>query len=467
MAVGGIRRTEGHNNIIPIRRATKFPPPCLRLLPQSALFFAIDLHCGLQMMDAEGEQSWPREDEVTYFVNRDSQGWVQQTVRRRVYIELKLECTRNRIRDGHKARDDWLCAYCKCSFPSKLRLTDHRVGGCPCGPVTPTGTKMELPVYPNLKTAKQGKDLKAALQRGDRSVWGLGENNSMWLELNPELKDVCLPPLGAKVQVRRFMVPTIEFLSASQVTKGGGEQSKVRPPRSPLRQSSQPTASEFVDLGDDATDDAEPTPSRPKKRSHERMEEGQRVFHSRRQFKPPPKKHIPQSAPRMKRPQPGPPPHPIRVAPIQSRSPSPDRLPILAPPSPIPHAAPPPPVTPVPPMESSSGHPDIATTLRKERHAFYVRAASSARGSVKMAIPKPQLKPPIQPPGLYYLMPCGLFKFDLELGEFHSFEEEIQGWKNDPAFMDRLWAAYGRFSWPSHQVKVPLLCSFDRACSGF
>ena len=80
------------------------------------------------MMDAEGEQSWPREDEVTYFVNRDSQGWVQQTVRRRVYIELKLECTRNRIRDGHKARDDWLCAYCKCSFPSKLRLTDHRVG---------------------------------------------------------------------------------------------------------------------------------------------------------------------------------------------------------------------------------------------------------------------------------------------------------------------------------------------------
>ena len=163
-------------------------------------------------------------------------------------------------------------------------------------------------MYPNLKTAKQGKDLKAALQRGDRSVWGLGEDNSSWLELNPELKDVCLPPLGAKVQVRRFMVPTIEFLSASQVTKGGGEQSKVRPPRSPLRQSSQPTASEFVDLGDDATDDAEPTPSRPKKRSHERMEEGQRVFHSRRQFKPPPKKHIPQSAPRMKRPQPGPPP---------------------------------------------------------------------------------------------------------------------------------------------------------------
>jgi hypothetical protein len=137
------------------------------------------------------------EDEVKYFVNRDSQGWVEQTVRRRVYIELKLECTRNRSRDGQKAQDDWLCVYCKSPFPSKLRLTDHRVGGCPCGPVSPTGEKLELPVYPNLKTAKQGKDLKAALQRGERSVWDVLQNNPMWLELNPELKDASYPPPGA------------------------------------------------------------------------------------------------------------------------------------------------------------------------------------------------------------------------------------------------------------------------------
>jgi hypothetical protein len=63
--------------------------------------------------------------------------------------------------------------------------------------VSPTGEKLELPVYPNLKTAKQGKDLKAALQRGERSVWDVLQNNPMWLELNPELKDASYPPPGA------------------------------------------------------------------------------------------------------------------------------------------------------------------------------------------------------------------------------------------------------------------------------
>lgn len=146
-------------------------------------------------MEAEGQGARPQEDEVTYFVNRDSQGWVAQTVRRRVYIELKIECTLYRSRDVQKARDDWLCVYCRNGFPSKLRLSDHRVGGCPCGPVDASGRKLELPVYPNLKTAKQGKDLKAALQRGERSFTDVLRDDSMWLELNPELRDVAEPPL--------------------------------------------------------------------------------------------------------------------------------------------------------------------------------------------------------------------------------------------------------------------------------
>lgn len=76
------------------------------LPPQFALFSAIDLVCIVQTMEAEGETPFIDEDKVTYFVNKDSQGWVEQRVRRRVYIELKLECTRNRCRDGQKSRDD-------------------------------------------------------------------------------------------------------------------------------------------------------------------------------------------------------------------------------------------------------------------------------------------------------------------------------------------------------------------------
>ena len=81
-------------------------------------------------------------------MNRDSAGWVEQRVRRRVYIELKIECTRNRSRDVQKARDDWLCVYCKGSFPSKLRLTDHRVVGCPRGPVDSKRLEVGAPGVP-------------------------------------------------------------------------------------------------------------------------------------------------------------------------------------------------------------------------------------------------------------------------------------------------------------------------------
>ena len=96
--------------------------PRLVLGPLSALLMAIDSHSSLQDTAVQSEAAMADHDEVVYYVNRDSAGWVEQYVRRRVYIELKLESTRNRTRNTHKARDDWLCLYCRGSFPSKLRL---------------------------------------------------------------------------------------------------------------------------------------------------------------------------------------------------------------------------------------------------------------------------------------------------------------------------------------------------------
>ena len=456
MAVGSIAPDkhsyqQGRNFMI-LPRVSNCHTPSWNSTAQYALFRAIDLHCAVQTMAAEGEAPVPEEDEVTYFVNRDSAGWVQQTVRRRVYIELKLECTRNRCRDGQKSRDSWLCVYCKSSFPSKLRLTDHRVGGCHCGPVDATGAKLELPVYPNLKTAKQGKDLKAAIERGERSVWDNLLDNSMWLELNPELMEVTYPPAGARVQVRRFMERSIDRLRASHRWPEGGSQSAPTPDRSPIRRTPPPPPEEVVDLGDDGTDEAEPPLSRPRKRSHARMDEGHRPFTSTRQWKSVPRRHHPTPPPQPAQAAPAPPPHPISVKPIASRSPTPERRVIVAPPSPVPQPAPTPPVTPVPPMQASRGELDIATALRKERQIAYVTAAAAARGSVRMDGPKPALRPLIQPPGLFHLMPCGLLKFDLDNGDYHAFQEEVAGWRSDPACMDRLFAAFGRFSYPKHQV---------------
>ena len=100
--------------------ALKFPPPPFMLPPQAALFLAIDVHCRMQDMDCRAQSPLTEDDHVVYYVNRDFAGWVQQRVRRRVYLELKLECTRNRSRDVQKSRDDWLCLYCRGQFPSKL-----------------------------------------------------------------------------------------------------------------------------------------------------------------------------------------------------------------------------------------------------------------------------------------------------------------------------------------------------------
>lgn len=466
MALGAIQ-TDGHSyqqgrNFVSVPRSSNCHPSSNLLAPQYALFRAIDLHCVVQTMEAEGEPQFPEEDQVTYFVNRDSQGWVQQTVRRRVYIELKLECTRNRCRDAQKSRDDWLCVYCRSAFPSKLRLTDHRVGGCPCGPVDIFNAKLELPVYPNLKTAKQGKDLKAAIERGERSVWDNLRDNSMWRQLNPELIDQTCPPIGARVQVRQFMEHTIDRLRASHSPmKAGGSQSTPRVHRSPVQQTPPPPPDDVVDLGDDGTDEAEPLPSRPRKRSHARME-GLRNSHSTRHVKSAPKRHNPPPPP----PPPPPPqtdhaaraprPQPIRVNPIASRSPSPERRVIILPPPPVPHAAPTSHVTPVSPVQASTSEPDIASALRKERQFFYVTAAAAARGTVTMDGPKPSLRPPIRPPGFFHLLPCGLLNFDIDCGDYHAFEEEVHNWRTDPACMDRLFAAYGRFAWPKHQVTFVL-----------
>ena len=424
--------------------------PPFMLNPETALFLALDLDSSMQRMESSRRQPLPEDDHVTYYVNRDSNGWVAQRVTRRVYIELKLECTRNRSSNGHRARDDWICVYCRASFPSKLRLTDHRVSGCPRGPVDSNGARVELPVYPNLKTAKQGKDLKLALQRGDGAVWHTLHQNSIWLDLNPELREVTYPPPGARVQKRQFMLPTLDILTASPApARDPHPQGKCKGHRPPSKQPAPPAEAAFVDLDDDGDDESEAQATHrrhPKKRSHAQMAGGHRVFHSSRQFRD---QHTTHSAKRVPR---TPPPQPIHVTPIQARSPSPERVAILPPPTPAPNVPAGSPKAPVSPMHTSTSSEDVALALRKDRQQFYVKAASAAQSSVKMDFPKPVLRPPIQPPGLFYLMACGLLKFDLECGELHEFQQVVNNWQNDPHFIDWLWAAYGRFHSPTHQV---------------
>jgi hypothetical protein len=424
------------------------------LEPLSALFMAIDCEGCLQDRGCEAEAMMAGGDEVVYYVNRDSAGWVEQHVRRHVYIELKLECTRNRTRHGEKSRDDWMCLYCRGSFPSKLRLTDHRVGGCPCGPVNSSGERWELPVYPNLKTAKQGKDLKLALQRGDGELWDNLHEDAVWLELNPELKEVILPPITARVQVQSFMEATLERLTATPPPpRDFRPQARGKAPLPPRPESAPSQPPHFVDIATDDSDEDETPLVRMKKRTHAEVEGGHRVFVSKRQFRATPRQQSPlhsrqppsaeQRPPNPTRaahsPTAGhkvPPTHPIQVAPLQSRSPSPERVAILLPPPPpkqmpsspgahMPADAPLPPVTPASHMAAPTQERDEATGLRKERHAFYLKAASAARGAVKMDNSKPPLRPTIQPPGLYHLMACGLLSIDLEHGQFEDFEQQV------------------------------------------
>lgn len=264
------------------------------------------------------------------------------------------------------------------------------------------------------------------------------------------------------------MLPTLDGLTASPAPPGdSGPHVKPKPQR-PLKQHTAPApAPAFVDLDDDGDDDSEVPASRPKKRQRAHMEEGHRVFHSSRQFnatqtkpshpgrregqssQPAGRSRHPHATGAHQRPSA----QPLRVAPIQSRSPSPERVAILPPLTPAPNAPLHSPRAPVSPAHTSTGSDDVALRLRKDRQAFYVKAASAARSSVKMDNPKPPLRPPIQPPGLFHLMACGLLNFDFECGEFHAFQDEVTKWKNGPSFMERLFAAHGRFHLPVHQVQ--------------
>lgn len=98
--------------LLHIPHNTNNHPPSFLVGPQIALFVDIDLHCYCKIWIAKPQATMPEEDEVTYDVNKDSVGWVEQHIRRHVYIELKLKCTCNRSRNVHKVWDDWLCLYC-------------------------------------------------------------------------------------------------------------------------------------------------------------------------------------------------------------------------------------------------------------------------------------------------------------------------------------------------------------------
>ena len=334
-----------------------------------------------------------------------------------------------------------------------------------------------------MKTSKQGKDLKLALQR--HAVWDNLHDDKVWFTLNPELLDATKPPPGARVQERWFMEATLETLTAQPAGSRDFTSQRPRPqPRCkaipPRRQLAPPEPAAFVDLPDDESDEALPPPPRPNKRRHVEVDNNHLPFHSSRQFRGEHRQqdrgHSRQSAgpdPRppssSRPPHPSgagcrvPPVHPISVEPIQTRCPSPETGVILAQsshsvdvphedPAPPPHVSPSTPyVTPGTPGTPRGEH-DLAHAFRKERQAFYLKAASATRGSVKMDAPKPALRPAIQPPGLCYLISCGLLNFDLDNGRYEDFEAQIHGWKSNPGFMDRLYAAFDRFTGPLHQV---------------
>ena len=405
----------------------------------AALSRAIDLHCHLQNINRQSRAPAPKRDEVTYYVNRDSVGWVEQHVRRRVYIELKLECTRNRSRDVEKARDVWLCVYCRGYFSSKLRFTDHCVAGCACGPVDSNGLKWELPVYPNLKTAKQGKDLKEILQRGDGELWDNLHNDAMWLNLNPELKDVIFPPPGARVHKRHFMEHTFKLVKA-YLSPAADCQPHPKQGASLYRRpnTTVPAPTIFVDIhdDDDIEEEHKAAPCRTNKRFHAEIEEEYHVYVRNR------KKRYPPIVDREE-----PPSRSNRIIPNATRCPSSDKDVFRHAHSPIAN------VPTDAPLPSDIPSDYIVAGLRRDRHAFAMRAANVARAFVKMDNRKSMLKLPIQPPGLFYLVPCGLLTFDLKRDEFQAFEKQVQKWNNDPAFTDRLFAAYDRFYSPAHQVQ--------------
>jgi hypothetical protein len=269
-----------------------------------------------------------------------------------------------------------------------------------------------------LKTAKQGKDLKLALQCGDGSVWDNLRGNSVWLDLNHELKDVVYPPPETKAQVRRFMEPTLGLLTACPVvTIECRSQPKVRASFQRNQHTVRSASPTFVDMPNDEDDENESHPFQSKKCTHAQMAEDHQTFLSNLRFRGLHGRWSLQNALKLVRGAPAPNvgrdevhSHLIRVTPLQSRQPFPDRD--------VTHD--------VSFDASTDGLHDVASALRKDRHAFYIQAASAMRVSVRMDTQKPTLRFPIQPHDLFYLIARGLLNFDFEHDEFQTFEAEIQ-----------------------------------------
>lgn len=186
------------------------------------------------------------------------------------------------------------------------------------------------------------------------------------------------------------MEPTLDTLTASAAPGCGSHREKAATQRPSKARGIPESSPDVVDLGDDNNGDSDTVtpPSQPRKRTHSAMEEDWGVFHDPRQFK---RVHRKSAAEQSRRPaqpdrhktNPGrtsnlsscPPPQPLRVAPIQSRSPSPERVAILGPETPVPNvpgAAPISSETPIPHNENSAGEVDVAAKLRKDRQAFYL-----------------------------------------------------------------------------------------------
>lgn len=203
-------------------------------------------------------------------------------------------------------------------------------------------------------------------------------------------------------------------------------------PRTPLPcrpNTATPVWPTFVDLQDD--DEHEATPPWTNKHSHTEMAEEHQVFwenhmkwnpeHGRQSIGgDPPIPNLAQVAHLPSVGREGSSPHPIRVTLIAIRSPSPDRgvfFPV--------HSS----AVNVPPdahLPFATPSDEMVLGLWRDRHAFHMRTANAARGSMKMNNPKPALRPPIQHPGLFHLMACDLLTFNLERGEFQAFEDKVQ-----------------------------------------
>ena len=230
---------------------------------------------------------------------------------------------------------------------------------------------------------------------------------------------------------RHFMEHTLESLSVCLPPAA-----ECRPHPKPMASlhrrpnTTMSTSAAFVDLhdDDDVKEKHETTPFRTNKRSHVKMGKEDHVYgrnhrkrhpqHGRESVggdRPGPNPARTTHPPSVDRE--GSPSRPIRVISIATRCHSLDRDVFW---SAHFHAANVPPKVPLP---SDTPSDDMIAGLQRDRHAFAMRAANVARMSVKMDNPKPTLRPPIQPPGLFHLMPCGLLTFNLERDEFQAFEE--------------------------------------------